>query len=188
MRESHTPTLNLSHMTNLEWYVAYTYPKFEKRVSEAISRMGVQSFLPLQVSVRQWSDRKKKVELPLFPNYVFAYTSVQMLAELRLIDGIARFISFGGRFATATNAEIQTIKGLLSQKLPIQREDFSFRIGDLVQINDGPLQGMKGKLIQRNGKNRFVAQIDSIQQALSVEIPSNYLQVLTSSTTSAPSS
>ncbi|NRB47210.1 MAG: UpxY family transcription antiterminator [Saprospiraceae bacterium] len=172
-------------MTNLEWYVAYTYPKFEKRVSEAISRTGVQAFLPLQMSVRQWSDRKKKIELPLFPNYVFAYTSVQMLSELRLIDGITRFISFGGKFAAASNDEIRIIKRLLSNNMTVQRERFSFRVGDPVIINYGPLQGMKGKLVQRNGKNRFVVQIDSIQQALSVEVPANYLRVLTASTPSS---
>ncbi len=175
-------------MTNMEWYVAYTYPKFEKRVSEAISRTGVQSFLPLQVSVRQWSDRKKKVEFPLFPNYVFAYTSVEMLAELRLIDGITRFISFGGKFATATNEEIQLIKRLLNSKWPVQRETFTFRVGDFAMINHGPLQGMKGKLVQRNGKNRFLVQIEGIQQALSIEVPTNYLQAPTSGPNSAQSS
>lgn len=162
-------------MTTLpvQWYAAYTFPKFEKKVHIELVRRNVEAYLPLQKVSRQWSDRIKKLEVPLFPNYVFIKTSDFERRELVTIHGLSYFVSFECRPATISDEDIATIKKLESESLEVES---TLVEGTLVKVIRGPLAGLRGRLYVRKGKCRFGVRIDTINQSLSVEIPAAYLE------------
>ena len=135
--------------------------------------MGVSSFLPLQKVIRVWNDRKKKLEVPLFPSYIFIYTSAVERYQLLTIDGLIRYVTFEGKPATISSTVIDSLKKMLVSDVEVSSE--SFIAGMPVKINDGPFIGAEGILIRKNGKARFVVQIDALQRTVSVDFPASSL-------------
>jgi len=163
------------------WHVVYTYPKQEKKVFTELQRKNINAYLPLQKVLRQWSDRKKELEVPLFPNYVFVQISRTDQHKVISIPGVTKFIKFNGVPASITNHEVDIIKLLLSRNLVIEKEDF-YQPGDRVKVIQGPLAGLAGLLLERKGSSRFAIHFNSIAQAMSIEINSKYLQRISQTT------
>jgi transcriptional antiterminator RfaH len=157
------------------WYVLYTYPNSEKKVETNLSLKKIETYLPLQKVRRQWSDRKKTVLVPLFPNYVFVYANHCERYKILEVPGALRFVSFGGRPVFISVSEIDTIKKLLSNDHTLAVEK-SLEKGDAVRITDGSFAGLCGILFERKGQKRFGIQINSINQSLSIEISSSCLE------------
>jgi transcription antitermination factor NusG len=82
-------------MDSHRWYVLYLRSRYEKRVHEELQRRGIESFLPTIMEVRQWSDRKKKVEMPLFPGYDFVRIDLKERVRVLEVDGVVKFVSIG---------------------------------------------------------------------------------------------
>lgn len=161
---------------NPNWYVAYTYPKAEKKVETRVREMGIDTYLPLQKVEKKWSDRVKIIEKPLFSNYIFIKTTEGNIPRLTDIYGIAKFISFQKRFATVREEEIDTIKKALKIGKEIQVHEGSFEEGKAVVIREGPFSGMKGAMIKKYGKTRFVIALEGLAKNIAVDIPINYLR------------
>ena len=160
-------------MPQLQWYAAYTFPKFEKKVHLELINRNVEAYLPLQKVFRQWSDRIKKIEVPLFPNYIFIKTEDVESRELVRIHGISNFVSFEKKPATISDEDITIIRKLESENLEVEP---SLVEGTLVKVIRGPLAGLRGRLYSRKGKFRFGVRVDMIKQSLSVEIPAAYVE------------
>ncbi|MEO1514778.1 MAG: UpxY family transcription antiterminator [Bacteroidota bacterium] len=161
---------------NNNWYVAYTYPKYEKKVDLRMKNMGIDSYLPLTEQKRQWSDRVKKIEAPLFPCYLFVRTSAAKVYDLEQINGLMRFVSFDQELATISENEINAIKRVLAHHANARAEDRVYMIGERVRIGQGPLAGMEGMLIRKNSSSRFVIQITTLNRSIEVDIPTSYLR------------
>jgi len=155
------------------WYAAYTMPKFEKRIYGELIKRNVEAYLPVQQVFRQWSDRVKKIELPLFPNYIFVRNQQCNASRAIQTRGILRFVSFDGRPATISEENIAIIKKLESEELEVEPNLVE---GAAVRIIRGPLAGFQGKLFSKKGRSRFGVHIDSIGQSLSLEVPAQYLE------------
>ena len=95
------------------WYVIYTAPRAEKQVRDRLVETGVEVFLPLHMTPRQWSDRVKLVEMPLFPSYLFVYTTRAVLYDLVKINGVARVVYFQGEPAVVRQKEIDALSRFL---------------------------------------------------------------------------
>ncbi|MEL6864665.1 MAG: UpxY family transcription antiterminator [Bacteroidota bacterium] len=160
----------------MKWYVAYTCSRSEKKVHTNIQERRIQSYLPLQKVQRQWSDRQKTVELPLFANYVFVHTTEDQIPALNGINGLVRFIAFEGRLATLQAEEIDAIKQLINRGQDICVEHGLFRSGQATEVIGGPFKGMKGKMSRQQGKARFLIEIQALKQVLSISIPRQYLK------------
>lgn len=159
--------MNHSHANHFKWYVVYTFPNSEKKVHTNLVQKEMISFLPLQKVTRQWSDRKKIVEIPLFPNYIFVYTTNQEKFKILDIVGVSRYITYNGSPATISEKEIITIKKLMVNSEVIVEK---YLEGDTVKIMDGPFDGLTGVVFERKGKTRFGVKLASINQSLSVEL------------------
>jgi len=157
------------------WYIVYTIPKGEKKADLKLKQMGFTSFLPLHTIIRQWSDRKKKLEVPLFPNYIFVHTTLNKRFDVLQVRELMRFVAFGGEFATVPDSIIDSLKRILDTDLEISNERF-YQQGMKVKILHGHLSGMEGVLLRKNGKDRLVLQIDALKQAISVEILANQVE------------
>jgi transcription antitermination factor NusG len=158
-----------------KWYAVYTYPQAEKKVYNRVNEMGFESYLPVHTVVRQWSDRKKKMEVPLFPNYVFVRTHLPNTIELLSIRELVKFISFDGAPVVIPEKEIEAIRQVLSGKAPVENETYDHRVGETVVIRDGQFAGTQGLVVRKNGKHRLVIRIHALHQAISVEIATQQL-------------
>lgn len=159
--------MNHSNANHFKWYVVYTFPNSEKKVHTCLVQKDMTSFLPLQKVTRQWSDRKKIVEIPLFPNYIFVYTTSHEKFKVLDIDGVSRYITYNGSPATISEKDITTIKRLIGNSEVVVEK---YLEGDTVKIVDGPFIGLSGVVFERKGKTRFGIKIASINQSISVEL------------------
>lgn len=149
-----------------KWYVVYTYPNFEKKVRNHMVQKNIACFLPLQKVTRQWSDRKKIIEVPLFPNYIFVYIPNDERFKILGIVGVSRYIMYNNGPAIISDKEITIIKEMLMEP-SVQVE--KYLEGDIVEIIEGPFSGLKGTVFERKGKKRLGIKIKSLDQSLSAE-------------------
>jgi transcriptional antiterminator RfaH len=159
--------MNSTNATHFRWYVVYTYPNSEKKVHTHLVQKNITCFLPLQRVKRQWSDRTKIIEVPLFPNYIFVYTTNRERFKVLDIPGVSRYIMYNGGPATISENEITTIKKMMIDKEAILEQYID---GEAVNIIDGPFNGLTGIIFERKGKTRFGVKIEAINRAISVEL------------------
>lgn len=162
------------------WYAIYTRSRYEKKVSMELEERGLEHFLPLVPQLRYWKDRKKIVNMPIFPGYVFVNINISEKIRVLRANGVVRFIEFNGSPSPIPDAQIEDVRQLL--KYPDRVETASyFNCGDPVEITAGPFSGIRGKIIHSRGKQRLLIGIEIIHQAISVEIDSAWLKHSTSS-------
>lgn len=138
-------------------------------------RKEIESYLPVQTVVRQWSDRKKKVEEPLFRSYVFVHTTSNDRIGALQIDGVVRMVGFGGKFSIIPDDQIDAIKRFLKEGYKFEPQDYLVH-GDQVEVTHGPLMGVQGKLVEIRNNRRFVISIDAIRHSIAVEIDPGLLK------------
>jgi transcription antitermination factor NusG len=159
------------------WYVAYTYPKAEKKIKRTLEQLGVDTFLPLYKAKKQWSDRVKTVELPVFPNYIFIHTSLSEMYILPRINGIVRYVKFGGKAATLNSNDMELLRMMLSENATVSSIETG-QIGMKLRISYGSLTGMEGTLIGRKGRDKLIVQIEFLNRVVSVEVSSAQVEAL----------
>lgn len=158
------------------WYAIYTKSRAEKKVFEGLTENNISAYLPLKKQLRQWSDRKKKVELPLFNNYVFVYINlVKEKLKVLKTENVIKFVSFSGEIDPIQDKEIETIKLLLGQESKLEVNSKEFKPGVKVKIAMGNLKGIEGEIV-RGKKNKILIRMSSIKQNILVEISALYLE------------
>jgi transcription antitermination factor NusG len=158
------------------WYVAYVRSRSEKKVAERLTKNGIDHYLPLIKTIRQWSDRKKMVSIPLFNGYIFLYCTAQQLSEIRLISGVVNYIYHEGKPAVMPEKEITAIKQFLDTGIAMEAIPDHFSPGEQVRITFGPLAGTVGELVAIENEKQFLLRITVIQQALVIKVPAGQLE------------
>jgi transcription antitermination factor NusG len=166
------------YMSELQWFVLYTTSRSEKKVAKRLNEMGVEVFLPIVEELRQWSDRKKKVQKALFNGYVFVKTNRAKLWESLQVPGAVKFVNFSGEHATVREEEIATIKRILDTGVAVETDGSDIEAGEQVEIMGGPLQNMKGECVNKGNKDYFIIRIPGINQNLLVNIERKFLKVI----------
>jgi transcription antitermination factor NusG len=151
------------------WYAVYTAANHEKRVHEQLGQRSVASFLPLYETVRRWKDRRKRLELPLFPGYVFVRLALVDRLRVLQIPSVVRLVGFNGQATPLSDEEIEGLrnglaKGVLAQPCPF------LTVGRRVRIKSGPLEGRQGILLRRKAGLRVVLSIDLIMRSIVVDV------------------
>lgn len=159
-----------------KWYVVYTKSRAEKKVHQHLIENGIETFLPLYKTIRQWSDRKKTVEVPLFNSYLFVKISEKESSKVRQTPGFVTFISFNGEKASVPEQEILNLQLIINGKVPIDLTIETFHQGDYVEVDRGPLKDLRGILINYRGKHRVLIRIDIINQNMLIEVPAAFLR------------
>src|SRR5260370_4557095 len=130
------------------WYVAHTRANHEIRVTQQLHERSVENFLPLYDSVRRWKDRRIKLQLPLFPGYVFVRLPVRERLKVLQVPGVARLISFNGQPAALPDDEIEALHARLATQLRAEPHPY-LTVGRRVSMKRGPLEGVEGMLIRK---------------------------------------
>jgi transcription antitermination factor NusG len=153
----------------LHWYAVHVRHQHERAVARALSHNNFETFLPLYRSRRQWSDRVKVLELPLFPTYVFArFREVQRVQVLRT-PGVRSIVSFNHRLAPVRDEEIQSLQVMVRSGVPIEPWPI-LREGQRVRVERGPLQGVEGILLRFKNSWRVVVGVEILQRAVAAEV------------------
>jgi transcription elongation factor/antiterminator RfaH len=154
------------------WYAVQTRARNEKVVCERLQEQGLDTFLPLVTEVRRWSDRKKKVELPLFSCYVFVKLSFSNSDERMRVyrtSGVFRIVSMRGEAVPIPDEQIDALRKVVTQQVAWSAHPF-LKIGQRVRIRGGSLEGVEGVLLSRNGDRTLIISVDAIQRSLAVSV------------------
>jgi transcription antitermination factor NusG len=151
------------------WYAAYTCARHEMKVAEQLVRRSVEHFLPLYQSVRQWKDRKVRLQLPLFPGYVFVRLALRDRLQAMQVPGVAKLVGFNGVPATLPQEEIEAVRIGLANGVCAEPYPY-ITVGRRIRVSAGPLAGLQGILVKRKKTARIVVSVELIQRAMAVEI------------------
>lgn len=154
---------------NGNWYALYTCPRHEKFVAEQIERRRFSCFLPLYRSVRRWKDRRKELELALFPGYVFVRMALENRLQVLELPGVVRLVSFNGQPAVVPTEQIDSIRDRLSGARNIEPHPY-LRTGRRVRVRQGAMTGLEGIVVRRKDRCRIVFSIDLIMRSVAVEV------------------
>jgi transcription elongation factor/antiterminator RfaH len=159
----------------MNWYALYTRPRHEKKVYDMLLLKDVEAFLPLIEKVRQWKDRKKKIEVPLFTSYVFIHIDLKDRFEALQTRGVVRLVSFSGHPAAIPDWQIKQLQQVIKYPETLQLENY-LREGDWVEVTTGPFQGIKGILKELRGETRVVINVEGIYQSASFVIDKSLVE------------
>jgi transcription antitermination factor NusG len=151
------------------WYAVSVFPRHEKQVASYLESRGVNYLLPLYSSLRRWKDRRKKVDMVLFPGYVFVNIELERRLGVLTLPGVARFVTFHGLPAAIPDQEIQAIGASAKAGLAIQPHPY-LQKGRRVRVTNGPMAGVEGILVRRKEGMRVVLSIELIQRSVAAEV------------------
>jgi transcription antitermination factor NusG len=151
------------------WFALQVRACCEKAVATLLDEKGYELFLPLYKSRRRWSDRIKKVELPLFPGYLFCRFDIQNRLPILKTPGVFQVVGIGKAPIPIDQAEISAIQTLVRSGLPSQPWPF-LRVGERARINYGALCGLEGILLNFKERDRLVLSATLLQRSVAVEI------------------
>jgi len=151
------------------WYAAYTSPHHEKFVAEQVRNQQIACCLPLYRSVRRWKDRRKELELPLFPGYLFVHIALRDRLQVLRLPGVVHLVSFHGKPSPLPTAEIEMLQQSSTHRDLLQPHPY-LKIGKRVRVRSGPMSGVQGILIRRKDTFRVVLSVDLIMRSVALEV------------------
>jgi transcription antitermination factor NusG len=161
------------------WFALQVRTKHELNIAILLRGKGYSPFVPLYQCRRQWSDRIKTVEAPLFPGYLFCRLNLQDRLPVLETPGVTRIVGYGRVPAEVDDAEINGLQTMVASGLPSQPWPF-LQVGDLVKIERGALRGLQGVLIEVRGAHRLVLSITLLRRSVAVEIDPAFVRSLSS--------
>jgi transcription antitermination factor NusG len=163
------------------WYAVYTRSRHEKAAAALLQQKGVTTFLPLVSRVHRWSDRRKTVQVSLFPGYTFVRVIPTAETYLRVMEtaGVVGFVGVGRHGIPIPDKQIEDVQTLLTQNISCAISPF-LRVGQRVRIRGGCLDGIEGLLVAFKGDRSLVISIDSIFQSVAIRIEGYDIEILSS--------
>jgi transcription antitermination factor NusG len=161
------------------WHAVYTRSRAEKKAFSEFQDQQIEAFLPLQRKLRQWSDRKKWVEMPLIPGYVFVRISRREYDKVLQSNYVVSYVRFEGKAAIIPDHQINFLKLMLEQgDIEVEISHHAFSPGQLVEVLAGPLIGLRGKLVEVKGKQKVALELEKIGYSALVEINRAHIKPL----------
>ena len=145
----------------MKWFVLYTKPNFELKVTEGINTLGINAYCPTFTQIKHYSDRKKKVQKPLLPSYVLVQLSEEDRPKVFSIPGVVRYLFWLGKPAIVRDEEITTIKNWLSTPDKCDVSVAAFQIGDKITLESGPFITQEAT-VQEIKNNHYVLVLESL--------------------------
>ena len=153
-----------------QWYAVHTRSRHEKIAAEQLWQKEIECFLPLREVLSRWKDRRKKVQFPLFPGYLFVHVPIeQRRLDILKVASVVRIVGLNSDPISVPEGQIESVKRLVFSTLPFDPYPYIVE-GDRVEIIQGPLKGLQGILMEKKGACKFILSVDLIQQAVSCEV------------------
>lgn len=158
-------------VSQASWYAVRTRSRHEKLVARQLENQGIESFLPVVMQTRSWSDRRKQIETPLFSGYAFLRMIHSPDDRVRVLrtQGVVSFVGVQGTGTPIPDHQIEDIKTLVASRISYEERPF-LRVGQRVRVRGGALDGMQGILVAENGDHSLVISVEPIQRSLYVRV------------------
>ena len=154
----------------IKWYAVQTRSRHEKVVAEQLCQKQIECFVPLQEVFSKWKDRRKRVQFPLFPGYLFTRVPIrESRLDIVKVPSVVRILGFNGEPLPIPDEQIQAVRTLVFSTLACDPYPY-LAAGDRVRIVRGPLRGLSGLLVEKKNRYRFIVSVDLIQRAVASEI------------------
>ena len=173
----YVPTFPEEPLRVERWYAVSVRPRYERLVSRHLEQRGVNYLLPIYRSMRRWKDRRKQLEMALFPGYVFVNIDARDRLGVLMVPGVFRFVTFQGQLAAVADSDIRALESSMSAGLGAKPHPY-LREGRRVQVKRGPLAGVEGIVIRRKERFRLVLSIDLIMRSVVVEVDESDVEAL----------
>ena len=162
----------MAESDKLPWYALYVHSRAEKRVYAKLLAMDYEAYLPLITQMKQWSDRMKKVEEPLFKSYLFVRADIKKYFEVLEVPGVVRFVTFEKKAVVVPQNQIIAIKKYCDDYTDEEcmPQEVEFHEGQLVRIVSGAMSGLTGRLAPIDSKKRLIVYIESVGRYLPINI------------------
>ena len=151
------------------WLAVYTVARHEKAVARQLQDRQIETFLPLYRSWHRWKDRRKLIELALFPSYVFVRIAAQDRLPVLQVPGVVSMVTFNGEPAALPEGEINALRNGLENQVYAEPCPY-LRVGRKVRVTRGPMAGAEGILTRRKDKCRFVISVDVLMRSVAIEV------------------
>ncbi len=154
----------------LRWFAIRTSPRWEIRASSELSRRGLETYLPICRVKRNWSDRDKIIDQPLFPGYLFGRFPLADRVRVLQTPGVKQIVGVGSTPAPIRESEIDSLKTLVSANILLEPWPY-LHAGQRIRIDRGPLTGVEGFVVRaEQGAFRIVVSLDLLQRSVAAEI------------------
>jgi transcription antitermination factor NusG len=170
MRENaHRSLINRGAEQAAGWYAIHTRSRHEKKVALELERSHVETFLPVALEMHRWSDRQKRIAVPLFSCYIFAHFAPGSSERLTVqrAAGVNAIVGYNGG-TPIPDQEINSIRAMLASEVPFMR--CRVRKGERVRLRGGALDGVEGTLLSEAGERRLVISVGDIDQSISISV------------------
>ena len=158
-----------------EWFAVTVDPKLTQPTLVTIRQKGYDAFTPFQTVIRKWRGRTSESQVPAFPGYLFVRLDVRFRLPVLTTPGVRGLVGYGKQPAAICDEEIEAIRRVMASKLPAEASPF-LQAGDVVRLIGGPLAGLTGVLISQTKLNRVLIRVTLIQQALAVDVESDWVR------------
>lgn len=145
-----------------QWFALYTKSRAEKKVNEQLIAMGIATYLPLKREKRQWSDRKKWVEVPVINSYIFIHINPVRYHDVFNARGVVAYVSHNRKAVPIPGHEIEAMRRTIENKLAFNIEPNKLKKGEIVTVTNGPLKGVQGEVINIQGTKKLYLRISHI--------------------------
>ena len=170
----------MSEKAVLRWYAVYVKSRYEKKTSKLLEDKNIETYLPLIGRLKQWSDRKKMVEEPLFKSYLFVRSDLKNYYEILNTPGIVRFVTFEGKPVPVPENQLVAVKEYIGE---YDGEDDlellqNLEEGQMVEIVYGQMKGLIGRLVEMRGRQRLIVNIEAVGQDLPINVSRSQVRSL----------
>ncbi len=159
----------------MNWYAIAVKPQAERSVEAVLRQKSYETFFPVISSERRWSDRTKRIALPLFPGYLFCRFDGEQRLPIMTTPGVREIVGFGRQAAPVDQAELSALRLVMESGARVEACQFLER-GDQVEVNWGPMQGLRGLLLEVKGGWRVVLSVELLQRSVAVEMDRNWIR------------
>lgn len=169
--------MNSGNSIEYGWFVIYTKPRHEKKIVKQLSNINVGHFLPMVKCLRRWSDRKKYIDVPLFPSYIFVkLTDIQSYFNTLDIDGVLYYLRSGKQIARVNETVINSLRLIVSNHIePIEVSAEPFCPGAILLIKEGPFIGFCCEVVRHQGRQKMLVRIELLKRNILLDVPVEFL-------------
>ena len=161
-----------------KWFALYTRSRAEKKAKQQLLDASIDCYLPVQKTLRQWSDRKKKVERVVLPSYIFVNIEPNQTDKVFVCDHLIAFVRYEGKPAIIPDKQIEAFKRIIDSETPFEINPENFPRGSKVKVIYGSLKGVEGEIYEIANNKKLIVRIDQVGFSLSVKISPDYLEII----------
>ncbi|HSV88409.1 MAG TPA: UpxY family transcription antiterminator [Bacteroidales bacterium] len=164
-------------MIKYNWYALYTRSRFEKKIAGGLRDQGIEVYLPLVTAYRRWSDRTKKIQVPLFNSYVFVKSNPLDHKHFHTViqtPGVVKVVCFEGKPVQIPDNQIEALKRFEELGYEMSPIGYKLETGSLVEIRHGILKGLRGMVLKVDNNQMLIIHVDALDKNVQIKIPAGF--------------